>query len=600
MTKLSIEEGAPIIYANFLGYDEQAHRRGPDSAFAHWGLKGIDNVVADVFRTAHTSDARDYQVVVFADHGQERAQIYESAQGMTIQDAVKNVFATGPLAGTRVHRVDLPGGRAQEMDQRARWLLRQKRGRLEAPRMTAEQLASEIIVTALGPLGHVYVPIELDDKQRAHYAQALVKQGATPLVLYLDAAGVVHAHNRRGAWRLPDDGVSIFGPRHPFIEEAVADLDRLCRHPDAGNFVISGWDSERPPVTFVQENGAHGSIGVDETRGFALIPHGVRVHVRRGQAGERYLRGEDLYRAAWRFVHPDRRLPRRHVDEATEPSRPALAIVGGGPNETEDKPPSLRVMTYNIHSCIGLDGKARPERIAQVIRSSRADLVALQEVDANRHRSRRHDQARIIAEALSMSHHYYAISDWNGEQYGLAIISRYPFEHVQSGHLTAADHRRRAEARGAMWVCVETPVGPVHFINTHFGLRHEERLRQAELLLGPDWIGGIPAGEPVVLCGDLNAGPRSPVCRRFARQLVDAQTRVKHHRPRATFFSPMPVRRLDHVFVSPHFRVEHVLLPRTPAAKIASDHLPVCVELTLAAAAEAERDPAAAQARTGG
>jgi endonuclease/exonuclease/phosphatase family metal-dependent hydrolase len=607
MVKLSIAEGAPIIYANFLGYDEQAHRRGPDSAFAHWGLKGIDNVVADVFRAAHTSDARDYQVVVFADHGQERAEIYEVAHGVTIQDAVKKVFAAGPLAGTRVHRVDLPGGRTQEMDQRAHWLFRSKRGRLEAPRMTAEQLANDIIVTALGPLGHVYLPVELGDDQRAAYAKALVKEGHTPLVLYLDAAGVVHARNRRGAWRLPDDAVPIFGPRHPFIGEAAADLERLCRHPDAGAFVISGWDSERTPVTFVQENGAHGSIGVDETRGFALIPHGVRVHVRRGHEGEQYLRGEDLYRAAWRFVHPDRPLPRRPAgdaagspaDEAAEPGRPARSGVGGSNGHAGDGRPTLRVMTYNIHSCIGLDGKARPERIAQVIRSSRADLIALQEVDANRHRSRRHDQARIIAESLSMSHHYYAISDWNGEQYGLAIISRYPLEHLQSGHLTAAEPSRRAEARGAMWVRVDTPVGPVHLINTHFGLRREERLRQAELLLGPDWIGGVPRGEPVILCGDLNAGPRSPVCRSFSRLLVDAQTQVKNHRPRATFFSPMPVRRLDHIFVSPHFRVEHVLLPRTPAAKIASDHLPVCAELTLTAAADAGRDPASVEARSG-
>ena len=57
-------------------------------------------------------------------------------------------------------------------------------------------------------------------------------------------------------------------------------------------------------------------------------------------------------------------------------------------------------MTYNIHSCIGIDGKVRPERIVSVIRSCRADVIALQEVDANRRRSRHHDQARVIAEAL--------------------------------------------------------------------------------------------------------------------------------------------------------------------------------------------------------
>jgi endonuclease/exonuclease/phosphatase family metal-dependent hydrolase len=236
-------------------------------------------------------------------------------------------------------------------------------------------------------------------------------------------------------------------------------------------------------------------------------------------------------------------------------------------------------MTYNVHSCIGTDGKVRPERIISVIKSLRADVVALQEVDANRLRSRHHEQARIIAEALAMSHHYFAVGDWGGEQYGLAVISRYPLEHVRSAHLTPLDHERRAEARGAMWVKVNAPSGPVHVINTHFGLRREERQRQIGVLMGGDWLGGIPANEPVVLCGDLNAGPKSPVCRSLAGKLVDAQLCAPNARPRATFISTMPVRRLDHIFVSRHFEVRGVLLPRTPTAELASDHLPVCAEL---------------------
>src|SRR5690606_21568405 len=77
VVKLSIAQGKPIIFGNFLGYDEQAHRRGPSAAFAHWGLKGIDKVIEDIFRSAKRSDNRDYEVIVFADHGQEDARIYE-------------------------------------------------------------------------------------------------------------------------------------------------------------------------------------------------------------------------------------------------------------------------------------------------------------------------------------------------------------------------------------------------------------------------------------------------------------------------------------------------------------------------------------------
>ncbi|MBA3483506.1 MAG: endonuclease/exonuclease/phosphatase family protein [Pirellulales bacterium] len=574
MVKLSVEEGAPIIHANFLGYDEQAHRRGPDSAFAHWGLKGIDDVIGDVFSAARRSDVRDYEVVVFSDHGQERSRIYEDEFGETIQEAAKRAFATGPMAGHAVKGLDDYGSRGPETDERARRLLRVKRGQTPPTQATDEELADGVIVTALGPLGHIYLPIKLGDADLEEYARSLVRQSHVPLVLYRDSGGKVRARNQRGVWNIPDDAPLVLGPDHPFIKDATADLARLCAHPNAGDLVISGWSCEQEPLTFVHENGAHGSVGGEETRGFALIPHALHIRRRHAANQEAFIRGADLYRAAWRFVHPGQPLKSPHHEAHLSHERHAHHP----PSEQ-----SLRVMTYNIHSCIGIDGKVRPERIISVIRSCRADVIALQEVDANRRRSRRHEQAQVIAEALAMSHHYYAISDHGGEQYGLAIISRYPLTLVKSDHLTAADAHRRSEARGAQWVTIDAPGGPVHFVNTHFGLRREERLRQAEELLGPNWLGRIAADEPVILCGDLNAGPKSPVCRALTRTLIDAQTRVPKFRPRATFISTMPVRRLDHIFVSSHFTISGVSQPRTPTAAVASDHLPVCAELSLAA-----------------
>jgi endonuclease/exonuclease/phosphatase family metal-dependent hydrolase len=130
-----------------------------------------------------------------------------------------------------------------------------------------------------------------------------------------------------------------------------------------------------------------------------------------------------------------------------------------------------------------------------------------------------------------------------------------------------------------MWVRIDAPGGPVHVINTHFGLRREERLRQSAALLGDEWLARIPPEERVVVCGDLNAGPKSPVCRSFASRLADVQANLPKGKPRATFISTMPVRRLDHIFVSRHFHVRAVALPRTPTAQLASDHLPVCAEL---------------------
>jgi endonuclease/exonuclease/phosphatase family metal-dependent hydrolase len=121
----------------------------------------------------------------------------------------------------------------------------------------------------------------------------------------------------------------------------------------------------------------------------------------------------------------------------------------------------------------------------------------------------------------------------------------------------------------------------VNVLNTHFGLRREERQRQAAILLGDDWLGQIPATEPILLCGDLNAGPKSPVCQTFGQRLIDVACGLPNHRPRATFISTMPLRRLDYIYASRHFAVTNVKQPRTPTAKLASDHLPVCAELEL-------------------
>ncbi|HYO25412.1 MAG TPA: endonuclease/exonuclease/phosphatase family protein [Lacipirellulaceae bacterium] len=561
-TKLAIEQGTPIVYANFLGYDEQSHRRGPGSWFAHWVLKGIDGVIGDVWRAAHRSAHRDYEVVVYSAHGQEYARMYERETGRTVQAAVEQAFAAGPMAGRRVRPISHVRSRSDELDQRARQITRIGRNRQADEPLTSREMESDVIVTALGPLGHVYAPGRLSDEDKRAYAERLVALDGVPLVLYADAAGAAWGHNRRGRWAVAADGVQILGPDHPFLSEAVDDIERLCRHRNAGDLVISGWDPVQDPVTFVQENGAHGGIGEEEMRGIALVPDGVPLRVRRSASGEAYVRGEDLHSAGLALLRGEK------PKDATPPRDAAAA-----------DPPSFRVMTYNVHSCTGLDGRVRPERILQVIRGAKADVVCLQEVDAHRQRSGGADQAKFLADELQMAYHYFPVLDDGQEQYGLAILSRFPLTHVKSGQLTPGDARRRREARGAVWVELDTPWGEVHVITTHFGLRSGERLQQATALVGDQWLGAIPAGRPTILCGDLNAGPRSAVCNILRQALTGNGERPGPRR--ATFPSLLPLRQLDHLFASRDVRVLAMEQTRTPTAVMASDHLPLCAELSL-------------------
>lgn len=562
---LDIERGAPVVHANFLGYDEQAHRRGPDSAFAHWTLKGIDRAIRDIYRAAGHCRYRDYELLVHSDHGQEHTVPYAVKHGREFDAALRDVFSNGPLAGRELWTSNLPERLGRAIDQ-----IRAMLGMRPAasPPLGAPDPARQIVVTAMGPVGHLYLPEIIEATELDLYATRLVTLAGVPLVLRKLPDGSVRAITRRGTGSLPADRAGILGPGHPFLDEAADDLVRLCFHPDAGDLVVSGWDPQDTPLSFPLENGAHCGPGASETHGFLLLPDRIRRwHLSHLPRTGRRVRGEDLRKIALHFLGRDG--PR----EERVPHHPA-----------RDPDLPLRVMTYNIHSCTGIDGKVRPERVARVINHFDPDLVAVQEVDAHRPRSGHHDQSQLIAEHLRMSHVFHAMFEEQKERYGIAIFSKHPFTIVKSGFLTLAAPRWFRESRGAIWVKVEFEGRPpVHFINTHFGLGRGERRRQAAELLGKEWLGSIPENEPVLLCGDFNSMPRSFACRLIRTRLRDAQLSLPGHKPAPTFSSLKPLLRIDHVFASHHFTIDRIEVPDTPTALLASDHLPLCVELTLRA-----------------
>jgi len=559
---LDVERGVRTIHANFLGYDEQAHRRGPDSAFAHWTLKGIDQVIRDVHRAMNGSDYRDYEMIVYSDHGQERATPYIKKYDRPLEEAIKAVFAHGPLGSRKIWAEKTIPLLGSSLDRCRAFLgLHPNTAKADSPPDPAEQ----IIVAAMGPLGHLYVPNLHSEEDRERYATALVKEANIPLVLLPSKEGVVRAFNQRGSWMLPQDHTEILGADHPFLEEAAEDMVRLCRHPDAGDLIISGWDPTQPLLTFASENGAHGGPGYEETRGFLLLPDRIRK---------------------WHVAH----LPRTHSRVRANDLRKIVLHFLGRDGEREervrewDKSESqseLRVMSYNIHTCAGIDGKIRPERVARVINHFDPDVVAIQEIDCHRFRSGGHDQAEVIAHHLRMRHVFHALFEEEKERYGIAIFSKHPIEVIKADYLTEAEPSRRREARGAIWVKLDVEgLPPTHFINTHFGLNLDEKRRQVDTLLGPDWLGGIGEDEAIILCGDFNSGPRSAVFHSLTSRLNDAQQNASNWKPRATFSSYSPLFRIDHVFFSGHFNVKSVQVPTTATAMVASDHLPICVELT--------------------
>lgn len=564
---IDVARGLPVIHLNFLGYDEQAHRRGPASPTAHWALGGIDAAIARVYSAALYSSRRHYDVWIYSDHGQEETIPYMKEHKRTVDQAVADVFQevlckdkAGAAPETAVRKNEIFGIQFQRVRYFGKWIERIWPLNHHAHAVPAEDF--QCVTAAIGPLGHVYLFQELTPDEQNRFAEALVRKAHVPLVLAVDGEKRVRAWNEQGAFALPEDGEQILDPRHPYFNEVMKDLTALCRHPNAGTFVISGWRRNGTPYNFPFEHGAHAGPGEKEIDAFALLPAGVAASSRdRG-----YLRTSDLRKAALRWLN------RSGADGARDERSRSFA---------DEERRTIRIMTYNVHSCIGMDGKVSPRRIARVIGQYEPDIVALQELDMGRARTGTVDQPHLIAKELEMLYHFHPSFEVEEEKYGNAVLSRYPMDLVCAMKLPKLKSKLSLEPRGAIWVSVEIGGVRLQIINTHLSFYRPECEYQVRTLMSPEWIGHAHCAPPAVLCGDFNCVPRSGAWRMINERLGDAQHLLDNHRPLATWFGHYPIGRIDHVFVSSGIKVSAIEVPQTQLNKLASDHLPLIVDVEI-------------------
>lgn len=166
----------------------------------------------------------------------------------------------------------------------------------------------------------------------------------------------------------------------------------------------------------------------------------------------------------------------------------------------------LRVLTYNIHHAEGTDGVIDYARLARMIQAFEPDVVALQEVDRMTGRVERVDQIQRLAELTGMHFTFGKAMDYDGGEYGNAILSRFPLSEVRVHALPKGDGAGQ-EPRAAVDALVVPPANrmpPFRFVSTHLcHLRDETRLEQSEVLIRALRENADP--EPVVLAGDFNA-----------------------------------------------------------------------------------------------
>ena len=236
---------------------------------------------------------------------------------------------------------------------------------------------------------------------------------------------------------------------------------------------------------------------------------------------------------------------------------------------------TYRLLSWNVHHCVGIDRRHSVERVADAIRVHEPDVVALQELEVNHRRSQRIHQPSRMAELLGMDYHYHPVRIRGGAGFGNAVFTRHRMKEMQTASLPTF---RFLQKRGAVWMSVELDGHSVQIINTHFGLLHQERMMQARALCGDGWLDHPECREnPRIVCGDFNATPTSRVYEMLDTTLSDAMKLAGDPRVR-TWPSMLPMVRYDHVFVCDGIRARRVEVPRTLRTRLASDHLPVLMD----------------------
>jgi endonuclease/exonuclease/phosphatase family metal-dependent hydrolase len=569
--KVDVARGLPIVHVNFVGYDEHAHRRGPGSRFALRSLRAIDRAIKGLWREAQKSPRRDYSVWIYSDHGQEHTRSFAVERDGGVERLVREHYdqlrASAPSGTDRAEGAPRP-----EPEGPRAWHRRAQSG---TPEYFLSAPNQPFVLAAMGPVGHLYFKEPLTDAQQRSLAERLVHAGV-PGVLLRDDAGQMTWLHARGAARIPDDVPGLLTTHRPAVAAEIArDLSLWLQHPHSGDLVLLGWSPWDRPWTFAPESGAHAGFGPEESRGFALLPAGTRLP----PGTEAFIRPSALRLAA---LHHLGRTPLPAWAAATRRDR------------------EIRLMTYNTHGCSGMDGRVSPRRIGRAIREQMPDIVALQELDLGRRRSRAEDQAGIIAREVGM-HAVFCPTVTRGEEhYGHALLSHWPIEVVKRARLPGDPHGWWDEARAAIWARVQVADQTINVVTTHLGLGIRERELQMRALLGPEWLGDVIAIEPVILCGDFNMLPGSVPYRLAVGALRDVQLSTPESRPVNTFSSLQPILRIDHMFLSTHFEALAVTAVRNDLTRVASDHLPLLAELQVAAvtAGTSSRKRAPAAPRT--
>lgn len=235
---------------------------------------------------------------------------------------------------------------------------------------------------------------------------------------------------------------------------------------------------------------------------------------------------------------------------------------------------TLRIATYNIHKCVGIDRRYAPERIAEVLNEIDADVVALQEVLCRPLTHKRDHQAEFLAEELEMDFRLGENRLIKGGEYGNAVLSRLPIGDSANYDITI----KKYEPRGCLRTEIAIDGGrPMQFVNVHMGTSFFERRKQVHKLLAAHVLDSPEIVGRRIVAGDFNEWTNGLTTRLLKANFNSIDPKLHLGRAR-TFPGIMPLVHLDHVYFDEGIELKNAYLHRSRTALIASDHLPIVAE----------------------
>jgi endonuclease/exonuclease/phosphatase family metal-dependent hydrolase len=233
----------------------------------------------------------------------------------------------------------------------------------------------------------------------------------------------------------------------------------------------------------------------------------------------------------------------------------------------------IRVATYNIHRCRGIDRRTVPSRIADVLRELDADVVALQEVVGAGPAGA--GQAEEIGAAVGMGWVMASVRHLRNHLFGNVVLSRLPIVHHAQYELSWRTCEPRACQRADLDLGADRLL---HVYNVHLGTAVLERRYQARRLAA--YVHDRRIAGPKIILGDFNEWMKGLATSTLS-SLFESIDIYAHLKRRRTYPGIFPMVHLDHIYYEGHVEVRSVQLVRSRAALIASDHLPLAADLRI-------------------